>query len=101
MDIVKFKIEFKDNEATSDQARAAVKKIFLNYGFSYTQEYNSLTVTGKGVESDFGIMWSIVLDLIEFDWFVKNVSSCVYMEGEEREDVISQLPELKKILETA
>lgn len=99
MEPVKFRIAFKEEGAGSEEARDFIRKTFCEYGYSCIEEQGCLTAVGKGIDSDFGIMWSIVLDWIEYDWFEEKVSSCVFIEGEEREDVIPQLPELKRMFE--
>ena len=47
------------------------------------------------------IRFTFILGLIKSEWFIRCASSCVFIEDDEAEDILAQLPELKRIMATA
>lgn len=78
-----------------------LKKNFLAKGLKCISDNEVLIFESAGNENDYGNMWAIILALVDCDWFVDCASSCVFVEDGKEEDILSQLPEMKKIMETA
>lgn len=78
-----------------------IKKHFLQRGLKCISEDENLIFADTGNENDYGNMWSIILALVLSDWFVKCATSCEFEEDGETEDILIQVPELRKIYATA
>lgn len=78
-----------------------LKKNFKQRGLVCVSDDETLIFEDTGKEDDYGHMWAIIIALVESDWFEKCASSCVFVEDGEEEEVVSQIPELKKIMEMA
>ena len=46
--------------------------------------------TDKGHGDDFAVMWDIILSLLRSDWFVECAESCVWLNEDGEEDILSQ-----------
>lgn len=78
-----------------------LKKNFEAKGIACVSETDILVFESKGNENDYGNMWAIALALVDCDWFTECASSCVFIENGKSEDILSQVPEMKRIMETA
>lgn len=76
-----------------------IKTKFHEEGLNCVSENEILAFEDTGNDSDWGNMWSIILDLLECKWFTKSASLCEFIENGKKEDVLSQLPEYKRIME--
>lgn len=78
-----------------------LKKSFSRKGLPCISDDEVLAFEDTGRECDYGNMWSIILGLIKSEWFIRCASSCIFIEDGEAEDILAQLPELKRIMATA
>ena len=78
-----------------------IKKHFLQRGLKCISENENLVFEDTGNENDYGNMWAIIMGLVKSDWFDKCASSCIFVEDGEIEDVLVQIPKLRKIMATA
>lgn len=78
-----------------------IKKNFTQKGLKCVSDGEQLVFEDMGHEDDYGNMWAIILALVDCDWFTDCASSCVFVENGKREDVLSQVPEIKRIMATA
>lgn len=78
-----------------------LKNHFSQRGLVCISENDVLAFGDTGKEDDFGNMWAIIVGLIRCDWFDKCASSCVFIEDDYEEDVLIQIPELRKIMASA
>lgn len=78
-----------------------LKKNFSAKGLKCVSDNEILIFESAGRENDYGNMWAIVLALVDCDWFVECVSFCAFIENGKSEDILSQIPEIKRIMETA
>lgn len=78
-----------------------IKKNFQLRGLNCVSEDEDLVFEDTGKEDDYGNMWAVILGLVKSDWFEKCASSCVFVEDDEMEDVLAQLPKLKHMMATA
>lgn len=78
-----------------------LKKKFSAKGLICVSDNEVLIFENAGNENDYGNMWAIILALIECDWFVDCASSCVFVENGKGENILAQIPEMKRIIETA
>jgi hypothetical protein len=78
-----------------------LKKNFQQRGLKCVSEDENLVFEDTGEEDDYGNMWAIILALVDCDWFTDCASSCVFVENGKKEDVLSQVPEIKRIMATA
>ena len=89
------KVEFAFDEAavaqqghTMNDVYYTIKKLFEKYGLPCVSENAVLAFEDKGSKHDFAHMWSIIMGLTRSDWFLDSATSCVWYEGEKREDVL-------------
>ena len=78
-----------------------IKKNFTQKGLKCVSDGEQLVFEDMGHKDDYGNMWAIILALVDCDWFTDCASSCVFVENGKREDVLSQVPEIKRIMATA
>jgi hypothetical protein len=78
-----------------------LKKNFKSRGLKCVSENENLIFEDTGKENDYGNMWAIIIGLIKSDWFDKCASSCVFVEDDIEEDILVQIPKLRKIMAAA
>lgn len=78
-----------------------LKKRFLQKGLKCVSGEDILIFEDTGKEDDYANMWSIIIGLIKSDWFINCASSCVFIEDDDEEDVLSQAPKLRRMMATA
>ena len=78
-----------------------LKKNFAERGLECTADGKILTFASTGKNEDYGNIWAIIFALIECDWFTDTASSCVFVENDKEEDILSQIPKAKHIMATA
>ncbi len=76
-----------------------MKKNFTERGLKCVSEDEVLAFEDQGGRSDYGHMWGLTINLMVHDWFTDCTSSIIYFEDGYAEDVLSQLPRMKEILE--
>lgn len=101
---VKFSFDdvlMKEKGVKREDIYYTLKKNFSAKGLICISDSEVLIFESAGHENDYGNIWAIVLALVDCDWFVECVSSCVFIENGKSEDILSQIPEMKRIMETA
>lgn len=101
---VKFSFDdvlMKEKGVKREDIYYTLKKNFSAKGLICISDSEVLIFENAGNENDYGNMWAIILALVECDWFVECVSSCAFIENGKCEDILSQIPEMKRIMETA
>lgn len=76
-----------------------IKKNFIQRGLQCISDGEQLVFENTGHKDDYGNMWALILALIDCDWFTDCAASCVFIEDGIKEDVLSQVPEVKRIME--
>lgn len=76
-----------------------VKKMFAKRGLPCISEGEVLAFGDTGSEHDFARMWNVILSLVQNNWFMACATSCIYTnDDDESEDVLCQVPEIRRIL---
>ncbi|USF28070.1 hypothetical protein N510_003029 [Firmicutes bacterium ASF500] len=75
---------------TLKTVRQTVKSLFAAHDFPCIFDEGVLTFKDKGHGDDFAIMWDFILSLLRSDWFMDCAASCVWLDENGKEDVISQ-----------
>lgn len=90
----------KKNGYERENVYYTIKKHFQERGLKCISEDENLIFADNGDEDDYGNMWAVIMGLVKSDWFDKCASSCIFVEDEEMEDVLIQIPKLRKIMAT-
>ena len=91
----------KKNGIERQDVYYTLKKNFSERGLKCVSENDVLAFEDTGQEDDYGNMWAILIGLIRSDWFIQCAASCDFIEDGDIEDVLIQIPELKKMLTSA
>ncbi len=67
-----------------------VKRFFEKENLPCIRDDEVLSFTDNGGKDDYANIWHIVLCLFGTDWFTKCATSCVFIEGDEEEDILAQ-----------
>ena len=83
------------NGIEKDGVYHTLKKHFEQRGLVCVSDDEALLCSGR--EKDYGSIWAVLIDLIKGNWFLKCAASCEYVENGKSEDVLRQIPELRKL----
>ena len=75
---------------TLKTVRQTIKSLFAAHGLPCVSDGDALAFRDKGHGDDFATMWDIILSLLRSDWFMDCAASCVWLDENGEEDVISQ-----------
>jgi len=92
------KIVFKLDEVAIAKAeykiedvRHTIKNLFAERGLPCViDDGDELAFEDTGREDDYADMWQIIIGLLKSEWFISSVSSCVWIDEDGEEDVLSQ-----------
>lgn len=93
--------KMKQKNVRKEDIYYTLKKNFAKKGLKCADDGEVLTFVGTGKNEDYGNIWAIVFALIDCDWFTDCVSYCTFVENGKEEDILSQIPKAKRIMETA
>lgn len=65
-----------------------IKTLFAKYDLPCVSEDSVLAFEDRGGNNDFAHMWTIIMGLTRSRWFLDSATSCLWHEGEKREDVL-------------
>lgn len=72
-----------------------LKKHFEQGGLICVSDDETLLFSGS--EKDYGSIWANLLALIKGNWLIKCAASCEFIENGKSENVLRQIPELKRL----
>ena len=75
---------------TLEDVYQTIKSLFAAHNFPYIFEGDALSFSDKDHGDDFAVMWDIILSLLRSDWFVECAASCVWLDEDGKEDILSQ-----------
>ena len=75
---------------TLENVHRTIKSLFATHNFPCVSEGDVLSFKDKGHGDDFAVMWDIILSLLRSDWFVECAASCVWLDEDGEEDILSQ-----------
>ena len=91
---VEFEFDREKVEArgyTLEDVHYTIKGAFAEYSLPCVTEGAILAFSGVGRRSDFSNLWTVIMELIETDWFLEIATACYWCEdGQRVEDVLSQ-----------
>lgn len=73
---------------TLDDIYYTIKTLFAKYGLPCVSEDSVLAFEDQGGKHDFAHMWTVIMGLTRSSWFLDSATSCIWHEGEKREDVL-------------
>ena len=83
------KIEMSGN--STEDIIYIIKKIFAKYDLPCISGGPVISFSDNGGEDDYSDMWTIILSLFMSDWFTDIVTSCIWKDDFECEDVLEQM----------
>lgn len=75
---------------TLETVRQTIKSLFAAHGLPCVFDGDALAFRDKGHGDNFAVMWDIILSLLRSDWFMDCATSCVRLDENSEEDLISQ-----------
>ena len=85
------------NSCTRDGVYFTIKKLFAKNALPCVSDNEELSLEDNGHEDDYVHMWNILFNLLRSDWFVRVVSSCIWYDMDEEEDVLSQACKVRQM----
>lgn len=74
-----------------------LKQSFKTKGIPCVADDEVLTFAGNGRNEDYGCIWSVIIKLIDSDWFEDCATRCMFVEDGVWDDLIPQIPTAKKV----
>lgn len=99
-----FRVEFRFDETATAKAgfkiediRYTIKKTFAAYSLPCVADEENLAFEDADRDDDYADMWHIIIGLLKSEWFVASASSCVWIDEDGEEDVLSQAWKVRKM----
>lgn len=68
-----------------------IKGAFEEYGLPCVASGEILAFAGTGDRNDYSNLWTVIMELIETDWFLEIATACYWCEdGRRVEDILTQ-----------
>ncbi len=104
--MAKLRMEFIFNDEalqrrgySSEQIHETLKSNYEKNGLLCASDDDILAFEDQGNSWDYGNMWAVTLAILECEWITDSLTSCLYFQNGLAEDLLSQLPRMREILE--
>ena len=88
-------ILMEKNKIKKDSVYHTLKKHFEQSGLVCVSDNETLSFSGT--EKDYGSIWMNLIALMKRNWFMNCTASCEFIENGKPENVLQQIPELRRL----